>query len=175
MSTTGDSRPHHQHDGPSPPTGPGKLGRDPGRLEARRMAAAELFESGVRQAEVARRLGVSHQTVSRWHARWQAGGRAGLAAGTTGRRPRLQPDELATIAAALQLPPSASGVPGRTWTARSAGELIARVAGVDYHPSQVWRILRQLEKDRAAGTDQPRGPGPTPPPRPGPSTRASRR
>jgi len=135
------------------------------------MAAAELFEAGARQAEIARRLGVSHQTVSRWHARWQAGGRAGLAAGTTGRRSRLQPEQLATIAAALQLPPSASGLSGRVWTARSAGELIARVAGVDYHPSQVWRILRQLEKDRAVGSEQPPGPGPTHPPRTGPSAR----
>jgi DNA-binding CsgD family transcriptional regulator len=38
-------------------------------LQARRRAAAELFALGVRQAEVARRLGVSPQAVSVWHAR----------------------------------------------------------------------------------------------------------
>ena len=172
MSAGGNGR-NHQH-GPRPtPAGPRELGRDPGWLEARRMATAELFETGVRQAEIARRLGVSHQTVSRWHTRWQAGGRPGLAAGTTGRRPRLQPEQLATIAAALGLPPAASGLSGRVWTARSAGLLIARVAGVDYHPSQVWRILRQLEKGPATGTAEL--PGRPPPPGLGPSARGSHR
>ena len=48
------------------------------RLQARRLCAAELFASGVRQAEVARQLEVSAQAVSVWHARWQAGGIAAL-------------------------------------------------------------------------------------------------
>jgi transposase len=42
--------------------------------QARRLRAAELFALGVRQAEVARQLGVSPQAVSVWHARWKAGG-----------------------------------------------------------------------------------------------------
>ena len=49
------------------------------RLQARRLRAAELFAAGVRQAEVARQLGVSPQSVSVWHARWQAGGTDGAA------------------------------------------------------------------------------------------------
>jgi transposase len=48
--------------------------RDRDRLEARRLRAAELFTAGVRQAEVARQLGVSAQAVSVLHARWQVGG-----------------------------------------------------------------------------------------------------
>jgi uncharacterized protein YjcR len=42
------------------------------RLQARRLRAAELFATGVRQAEVARRLGVSRQSVHLWYQR--AGG-----------------------------------------------------------------------------------------------------
>jgi transposase len=42
------------------------------RLEVRRLRAAELFGAGVRQAEVARRLGVSAQAVSGWHRRFEA-------------------------------------------------------------------------------------------------------
>lgn len=113
------------------------------------MAAAALFEAGVRQAEVARQLGVSHQTVSRWHARWHSGGRPALAAGTTGRRPKLSPEQLAEIGAALRRPPAGRGLPGNAWTVRTARELITQVAGVAFHPSQVWRILRQFDTARA--------------------------
>jgi transposase len=38
------------------------------------MQAGALFAAGHIQAEVARTLGVARQNVSRWHARWQAGG-----------------------------------------------------------------------------------------------------
>ena len=63
--------------------------RDPQALEERRLHAAELFAQDVHQAKVARTLGVSRQTVSRWHARWQADGSAGLASrGAPGRAPQ---------------------------------------------------------------------------------------
>ena len=42
------------------------------RVQARRLRAAELFVAGVRQAEVARQLGVSAQPVSVWRARERA-------------------------------------------------------------------------------------------------------
>jgi hypothetical protein len=42
------------------------------RLQARRLRAAELFAADVRQAEVARQLGVSAQAVSVWHRRFKA-------------------------------------------------------------------------------------------------------
>ena len=48
------------------------------RLQARRLRAAELFTTGVRQAEVARQLGVSRQSVHLWYQRWQADGADGL-------------------------------------------------------------------------------------------------
>jgi DNA invertase Pin-like site-specific DNA recombinase len=48
------------------------------RLQARRLRAGELFAVGVRQAEIARQLGVSRQAVSLWHAAWQTGGTQAL-------------------------------------------------------------------------------------------------
>ncbi len=69
--------------------------RDPQALEERRLRAAELFAQHVHQAEVARTLGVSPQTVSRWHARWQADGVAGLASlWPPGRTPRVSDAQL---------------------------------------------------------------------------------
>ena len=44
-----------------------------------RMQAGALFATGRSQAEVARTLGVARQNVSRWPARWQAGGLQALA------------------------------------------------------------------------------------------------
>jgi transposase-like protein len=40
-------------------------------LEARRLRAAELFTAGVGQAKVARQVGVTRQSVHRWHDRWK--------------------------------------------------------------------------------------------------------
>ena len=48
--------------------------RDRQAFEAVRMQAGTLSAAGRSHAEVARILGVSRQNVSRWHARWQAGG-----------------------------------------------------------------------------------------------------
>ena len=57
--------------------------RDRVELEQRRMTAARLLERGQSEAEVARRLGVSRQSVNRWPRPWPRGTR-GAAAGSTG-------------------------------------------------------------------------------------------
>ena len=48
--------------------------RDRQAFEAVRMQAGTLSAAGRSHAEVARILGVARQNVSRWHARWHAGG-----------------------------------------------------------------------------------------------------
>jgi len=76
--------------------------RDFAGLEQRRFRAARMFAAGVRQAEVARRLGVSRQSVSCWFRQFQQHGRAGLrAAGRAGRKPKLTPSQLRQVDAAL--------------------------------------------------------------------------
>ena len=68
---------------PSPAASRGQdadRGRDLKALEQRRLKAARLFAHGTCQAKVARALGVSAQTASRWHARWQQGGTRALRA-----------------------------------------------------------------------------------------------
>jgi transposase-like protein len=69
--------------------------RDRQAFEHIRMQAGALFATGRSQAEVARTLGVARQNVSRWHARWQAGGLQALASrGPTGPAPRLSDAQL---------------------------------------------------------------------------------
>jgi Homeodomain-like domain len=85
-------------------------GRDFEAMEQRRKRAARLFARGVTQAEVARDLAVSRQSVSRWHTDWQAGGTKALkAAGRAGRMPRLSTAQLQRI----DLEVSARPRPGR--------------------------------------------------------------
>jgi putative transposase len=67
------------------------------------MQAGELFAAGHSQAEVDRALDVARQNVSRWHARWQAGGLPALASrGPTGPAPRLSQAQRAAIDQALR-------------------------------------------------------------------------
>jgi putative transposase len=83
------------------------------RLQARRLRAAELFAVGVRQAEIARQLGVSRQGVSLWYARFKAGGADALRSrGPTGPSPRLSDQQLATVEQALLEGATANGFVG---------------------------------------------------------------
>ena len=90
------------------------------RLQARRLRAAELFATGVRQAEVARQLGVSRQSVHLWYKRWQADGVDGLRSqGPTGPAPRLSDRQLHQVEQALLKGAGANGLSGSCgpWTA----------------------------------------------------------
>jgi transposase len=117
--------------------------RDLAAMEDRRMRAADLFEQGVIPAEVARRVGVSHQIVSDWRAAWRRSGRDGLrGAGRAGRLPRLSRDQLAHVENELIKGAEANGYPNDVWTLQRVAEVIERVTGVSYHPAHVWSILR---------------------------------
>ena len=100
------------------------------------MRAVDLFEAGMRQVDVVNELGVSAQTASRWHRRWTVGGRAALiGAERLGRTPRLPDGQLAE--------PKAHGFATDMWTLARVAQVIERVSGVRYSPSQTWLILRR--------------------------------
>ncbi|MEW5796574.1 MAG: winged helix-turn-helix domain-containing protein [Candidatus Zixiibacteriota bacterium] len=124
---------------------PFRARRDFAGLEARRMAAAALFEQGRSQADVVGACHVSRQTASRWYADWHQRGRAGLrAAGRAGRKPRLSPRQLATVEVALRRGPTAHGYTTNLWTLPRIAQVIQRLCGVHYHPGHVWRLLGQM-------------------------------
>ena len=86
--------------------------RDFSGLEQRRTQAEKLFGKGKSQADVARGLGVSRQSVSRWYADCLADGAKGLAvAGRAGRLSRLDDAQLALVAAELEKGARAHGYP----------------------------------------------------------------
>jgi len=119
--------------------------RDFEALERRRGQAARLFAKGVPQAEVARRLNVSRQSVSRWYRTWTLKGKAALIdAGRAGRPPRLTAEQKARVAEELRKGPSAHGYATQLWTLARVAEVIERITGVRYHPGHVWRLLHEL-------------------------------
>jgi transposase len=124
---------------------PAGVRRDFAALEQRRMDAARLLRKGVRQAEVARQVGVHRQSVSRWASELDGKGRTGLKkAGRAGRKPRLSSDDRKKIEGGLKRGPQALGYETALWTSARVAHLIEAECGVRYHASQAWRILRQL-------------------------------
>ena len=115
------------------------------KLEERRFLAARLLGQGVPQAEVARRVRASRQSVSRWAQHLEQGGRRALRkAGRAGRKPRLSATDLRRIERGLKRGPEALGYETSLWTSWRVAHLIETACGVHYHPSQAWRILQQL-------------------------------
>jgi len=113
--------------------------------QQRRLRAGGLFGKGCSQAAVARRLGVSRQTASRWHRAWQTGGKKALAGvGGTGRKPKLSGDQLCRLEAALLAGARAYGYDTDLWTLKRIARVIRREFKVSYHPSHVWKVLGQL-------------------------------
>jgi transposase len=108
------------------------------------MEAADMFErGGLSQAEIARFVGVSHQTVSDWHDTWEQGGKEALrAAGRAGRLPRATDAQLAEVASVLEKGPRANGYATDLWNLARVAEVIEKVTGVSYSEGHVWRILR---------------------------------
>src|SRR5215813_12932994 len=124
---------------------PAGVRRDFEKLEQRRLEAAELLRQGLHQAEVARRVGVHRQSVSRWAEELERGGKRALRkAGRAGRRPHLHAEDLRRIEKGLKRGPEALGYETSLWTSWRVAHLIEHEGGVQYHPYQAWRILRQL-------------------------------
>ncbi len=114
-------------------------------LEKRRLRAASLLRGGCSQAQVARKLRVSRQSVNRWYRVWKKTGEGGLeGAGRAGRLPRLSPEQLSALEKALAAGPRAAGYVTELWTLPRVATLIRRRFDVRYHPGHVWRILRKL-------------------------------
>ena len=117
--------------------------RDRQAFEGVRLQAGELFAAGHSQAEVARKLGVARQNVSRWHALWRKGGPEGLrSAGPTGYAPRLSDQQLHAIDQALRQGARAHGFDSDHWTLDRVATVIERLTGVAYHRGHAWKLLR---------------------------------
>ena len=113
------------------------------------MEALRLFLRGFNQSQVALRVGVHRQSVSRWVRVYKQSGRRGLRrARHVGRRPRLSAAQLRSLECALKRRPSRYGFAVGRWTAAKVRDLIERRTGVRYHSAHVSRLLRGLKERR---------------------------
>lgn len=120
--------------------------RDFRGMERRRFRAARLFKAGRKQAEVAKELHVSRQSVSRWFSRFRRGSAKRLkGAGRAGRKPKLDAKQLARLDAELRRGARAHGFATSLWTLPRVALVIERLNGIKYHPGHVWRVLRRLD------------------------------
>lgn len=118
----------------------------PAQLEERRLAAARLFPrcraGRLSQSEIARDLGVSRQSVSRWYAAWQADGRAALRARPKPGRPAQIDDAAwAKLAAVLAKGAEAAGFDTERWTLRRIAAVAERELRVRHHFRSFSRVL----------------------------------
>ena len=115
-----------------------------GQMEERRLAAATLLRQGrLSQAEIARHLGVSPASVSRWAGTLAQQGRRGLEAQPiTGRPPRLDEKAWARLSRLLDRGAIAAGFATERWTLKRIAALIEREFGVHYHPRYLERPLK---------------------------------
>ena len=125
---------------------PAGVKRDFEALEKRRMQAIGLLKKDdLNQSEVARRLRVCRQTVSRWVDEFKTGGKAALKkAGRAGRKPELTPADRTRLEQLLLKGPEKLGYATPLWTCARVAHLIEHEFGVEYHRGHVWKILDDL-------------------------------
>jgi transposase len=131
--------------------------------EKLRLRAGRMFDRGVSQAVVMRRLGVARQRVNDWHKAWVAGGLDALRSrGSTGPKPKISAGQWAGVEARLLAEPAAYGFDAGVWTVPRVARVIKDLTGVRYEQSGVWRLLHrwgwtlQRPARRAAERDEAR-------------------
>jgi transposase len=114
----------------------------PAALEARRRRAIALLERGFKVREVARKIGCSPTSVSRWKAEVHSGAPEALRPKPTPGRPsRLSNKQRTRLLTLLLKGARAHGYSTDLWTLPRVAEVIAKTFDVHYHPSHVWKIL----------------------------------
>lgn len=110
-------------------------------LKVRRVEARRLLDEGLSQAEVARRLHASRQSVSRWA---QTSRRELAQVRRQGRKSAMGEKDRLKLKELLLAGPEAAGLTGELWTVPRVREVLAARLGHRFSNVHVWRVLRQL-------------------------------
>ena len=143
------------------PDGGGLTAEQRARREKVRLAAAEMFEAGATDPEVARRFRVSRMSANRWRRALAAGGREALASrGAGGAKCKLTAAQVAELEAVLDAGPAACGYEDQCWTLARVTDLVWQRFGVEYTVGGVHVLLHragwsvQVPARRAAERDE---------------------
>jgi len=113
-------------------------------LEMRRRIAAEMLKKEMGIREVARIVHASPSSVLDWKRRFEEGGEDGLKARPIPGAPsRLKDEQKKALLDVLAKGAKASGYSTEIWTLERVAGVIKKLYGVSYHPSHVWRLLRE--------------------------------
>lgn len=116
--------------------------RDRKALEQRRLTAGELFQRGVSQAEIARKLKVTTAAVCKWHAEWNANKKNGLLSkGPTGANPILNAKKRQELKKAILSGPAKAGYATDFWTLERIRALAKKKLKIDLGTTSVWRAV----------------------------------
>ena len=127
------------------PDGGGLDADERARRERVRLAAAEYFEAGATDREVAERFRVTRMSANRWHRALSAGGRPALASkGPGGAHCKLSGAQLDELQAVLDAGPAVAGWVDQCWTLPRIAEVVRTRFGVDYTLAGLDLLLHRL-------------------------------
>jgi len=125
------------------------------QMEGRRMRGARwLWEGGLSQAEIARRLGVSRAAVHLWARQLAVSGLGRLRRRRPNGRPsRLNGTQRSRLLRLLERGARAAGFRTDRWTMARVHQVIRGRFGVVYHPKYIGRLMNRLgwRFERTAG------------------------
>ncbi|MBC3788882.1 helix-turn-helix domain-containing protein [Spirosoma utsteinense] len=116
----------------------------PSDYELLRRRCAELKDQGWKQSRIAQALGLTEGWVSRTLKKYRQEGQAGLAwRKPSGLDSRLTDEQLVQLLAELNKGAEHHGFLGAVWTRPRVNNVIKKLFGVSYDPSQVGRLLKK--------------------------------
>jgi len=117
----------------------------PQELQRQRFRAIELLRDGRRPIQVARMLGVSPGSISKWKMLYDRHGLQALKAKPhPGPTPKLTGRQCDKLSGLLLQGPQKHGYANALWTLPRVAEVIRRHFGVKYDQSGVWHVLHRM-------------------------------
>jgi len=115
-------------------------------MAERRAEGVRLLQAGeMSQAQIARHLGVSEATISKWKKVLEEKGPAGLQARkASGRPPKLSVADKRQLVDKLEQGALAAGFATEQWTQARVKKVIEQEFGVNYHRDYISRLLHGL-------------------------------
>ena len=116
------------------------------QMAERRAEGVRLLQAGeMSQAQIARHLGVSETTISKWKKVLEQKGPAGLqACKASGRPPKLSATDKRQLVEKLEQGALAAGFATEQWTQARVQKVIEQEFGVNYHRDYISRLLHGL-------------------------------